>query len=750
MFLWGFLFSTQAILAQNLLTDGSFSTTTTITPYYTGAEPQNTWCSWLDYSTNVTTEVTADGVCKYNITYGSYMGYFVQLVQWGFTLDQDFTYRLTFDIKADAVRNFGVFIGENHGNWFNLNGANYSQQANTNWQTKTIYFDATRAFSSYKLDFEMGGTNGTFYLDNIKLEKMGPMPTPKIEIIGSAVPPYNWSSGVDMATTDGLHYTLTNYVLPDGELKFRQNQDWTINWGSSAFPTGTAYQDGPNIPVSHGTYDISFNRHTGEYVFHCLDCPPAIGIIGSAVPPYNWSSDVKMKTTDGIHYTLNNFDLAGGELKFRQDDSWTFNWGGTNFPSGTATLNGPNIPVTAGNYNISFNRLTGDYFFQLNIPVISLIGSEGGWNTDVDMQTTDGINYTLLHHSFAQGEIKFRQDHNWSINWGSSNFPWGTGTQGGANIPIAAGMYDVYFHRPSGNYYFQIVCPDPVLNCPPNMEVTAEPGKCGATVFFNQPTPADYCGNPSVYQTGGLPSGYFFPVGTTTNSFVMFNETGKYAVCSFTVTVLDKEAPVITDVTVTPGMLWPANHKMVDGILTYKAWDNCGKVTTSLSISSNEPVNGTGDGDFAPDWNVLNDHTFQLRAERAANGKGRIYSLTLTAVDEAGNTSIQKMQVTVPHDAASITARSANQLVPMAPGELGSMRVTITPNLSASFFNLQIFSGAAERASVRVIDMSGRVMMSTTTASNQSVRFGDDLKPGVYMVEVSKGSNKTIQKIVKQ
>ncbi|GHC56745.1 HYR domain-containing protein [Ulvibacter litoralis] len=47
-------------------------------------------------------------------------------------------------------------------------------------------------------------------------------------------------------------------------------------------------------------------------------------------------------------------------------------------------------------------------------------------------------------------------------------------------------------------------------------------------------------------QTAGLPSGATFPVGTTTNTFVVTDAAGNTATCSFDVTVEDNEAPMIT------------------------------------------------------------------------------------------------------------------------------------------------------------------------------------------------------------
>jgi len=73
-----------------------------------------------------------------------------------------------------------------------------------------------------------------------------------------------------------LFLTTANEMgTPDGiiEVKFRADKNWTVNWGSTEFPAGTGYQDGPNIPLPLNPnfdttgYYITFNCATGEYVF---------------------------------------------------------------------------------------------------------------------------------------------------------------------------------------------------------------------------------------------------------------------------------------------------------------------------------------------------------------------------------------------------------------------------------------------------------------------------------------------------
>jgi uncharacterized repeat protein (TIGR01451 family) len=111
--------------------------------------------------------------------------------------------------------------------------------------------------------------------------------------------------------------------------------------------------------------------------------------------------------------------------------------------------------------------------------------------------------------------------------------------------------------------------------------------------------------------------------------------------------------PVISNAVVSKSVLLPSNHKMVDVVVSYTVTDNCGPVVNALSVASNEPVNGLGDGDTAPDWEIIDANHLRLRAERSGTGPGRVYTVTITSTDSAGNSSTKQLFVTVPHDRGS-------------------------------------------------------------------------------------------------
>ena len=117
-------------------------------------------------------------------------------------------------------------------------------------------------------------------------------------------------------------------------------------------------------------------------------------------------------------------------------------------------------------------------------------------------------------------------------------------------------------------------------------------------------------------------------------------------------TTASNPPPTITGASANPSVLWPPNHKLENVTVNYNVIDNCPLPANSctLSVTSNEPINGTGDGNTSPDWIILDAHHVQLRAERAGKGNGRVYAIGITCTDSGGNSSHQHLEVSVPHD----------------------------------------------------------------------------------------------------
>src|SRR5690349_6362919 len=116
---------------------------------------------------------------------------------------------------------------------------------------------------------------------------------------------------------------------------------------------------------------------------------------------------------------------------------------------------------------------------------------------------------------------------------------------------------------------------------------------------------------------------------------------------------------------------------MIPITVNYTATDNC-SVGCVLTVTSNEAVNGLGDGDTAPDWQVLDAHHILLRSERSGKGNGRIYTITVTCTDPAGNRVVRTTTVVVPKSQAKVST-SVDLPTPLAI----TPSAATTPNVAA-------------------------------------------------------------------
>ncbi|MCX8117170.1 MAG: hypothetical protein N3G78_04455, partial [Desulfobacterota bacterium] len=118
---------------------------------------------------------------------------------------------------------------------------------------------------------------------------------------------------------------------------------------------------------------------------------------------------------------------------------------------------------------------------------------------------------------------------------------------------------------------------------------------------------------------------------------------------------IDRTPPVIT-CRAMPSLLWPPNHQMVNITVLLNIRDVLSGAHgfQLVSVVSNEPDNGLGDGDRPNDiqgWAIGTPCIQgQLRAERSGKGKDRVYTLTYRILDQAGNPATCVTTVTVPHD----------------------------------------------------------------------------------------------------
>lgn len=270
---------------------------------------------------------------------------------WGVDTDMNTTDNITYTLNnvtlttATDPATTGLKFRQNHDwavNWGNANWpSGTATQGGANIMTQAGTYDIT-----------FNKSNGTYTFIQSAFTRVG--------IWGPAVDSQNGFGGadVDMVTTDGITYTLSGFNFSSGTAYFRYNDDNFTTYGSVSFPSGTAVQGGPSIQVTGGEWFVTYNKNTGAYSF----AYPSIGILGTALSGFN-AEDIDLATTDGFEYTINGLVLSDGAVKFRKDNLWTTNWGSLGFPSATGIQDGPDIPVTAGTYDIVFQKSSGHYLF---------------------------------------------------------------------------------------------------------------------------------------------------------------------------------------------------------------------------------------------------------------------------------------------------------------------------------------------------------------------------------------------------
>lgn len=193
-----------------------------------------------------------------------------------------------------------------------------------------------------------------------------------------------------------------------------------------------------------------------------------------------------------------------------------------------------------------------------------------------------------------------------------------------------------------------LICPAPIT-----VECTATGGTpandTSISAFLGGASATDVC-DASLSVGNDAPP--FFNLGTTAVLFSTSDDSFNSASCSAPVNVVDTTPPTITSLTASPGMLWPPNHKMVPVALSVSLSDVCSASSSCqiVSVTSNQAVNGTGDGNHVPDWVVTGALSLELRAERAGPQAVRVYTITVTCTDGSGNSATKSVAVTVSHD----------------------------------------------------------------------------------------------------
>lgn len=321
------------------------------------------------------------------------------------------------------------------------------------------------------------------------------MPVFSVGVIGLGG---NWDVDKDM-TLEGDYYTLKGIAInATDSFKIRTCDSWTENYGIASSSTAEAVaiekdtmyslvQDGKNMQVAAGSYDLYFNYATKEFYAMTPGTTPedlSIPQYKVYVHPYNnvWTK-----------FNLYSWDTAGANP--------TGAWPGTT-TTVTESINGYTyyvwtMPRSATDSSLSIilndgttqtadfvlGKLDKDYYLLLNGVTLSFVedkenpepevvqgepqpstwalaGDFNSWG-DLVMYTTDVDNLFVAKgvNIGAYKEVKIKQVGNWNTSYGgginylNANI-WTKVYSGGSNLTIInAGKYDIYFDNANKRIY---------------------------------------------------------------------------------------------------------------------------------------------------------------------------------------------------------------------------------------------------------------------------------------------------------
>lgn len=498
----GLFFCSTILYGQNLLSDGSFSTTTSITPLGAPPVPLNVWCSWHNEATVSSLSATVDGgVCRYSFSSTGKDSWEVQLSQYGFPLKLNNHYRLSFDVKADAERDFGVYLGEESGNWTDLlDYSTYWHHATTNWQTYTQEFVAYNTFPLHKFSLEIGNSTIPMSFDNIKLEDLGPVSGMVViagnfqSLLGCS---YDWQA--DCAKTqltynpDNGMYTGT-FAIPAGcyQYKVTVGGSWSVNYGENGL------QGGANIKLSvPEKTDVTFTFDPWSHYIYTTpvnsgftpDCPISVVLAGTFQSEAGCNSDwdpscAKTALTYNKETKLFEGDitLPAGCYQYRvvENGDWVNNYGNNGTPFGNNYI----LSVLNSNSSVHFTYDPYSHFVIsannhndcLPFKVVlagsfqNEVGCSGDWmpdcsNTELVYSAEKGVYEADITIPKGCYEYKVVLNGNWAYNYGKWGIP--NGENYVLSLPVKDDKvhfsYNPDYHTVTASYNSNVCQPGAVV-----------------------------------------------------------------------------------------------------------------------------------------------------------------------------------------------------------------------------------------------------------------------------------------------
>ncbi|WP_299274548.1 HYR domain-containing protein [uncultured Psychroserpens sp.] len=352
-----------------------------------------------------------------------------------------------------------------------------------------------------------------------------------------------------------------NVVINDVTDPLAVCQDISVNLDANGVASWSAADINNGSSDNCGISSISVDKTT----FDCNDVPklvisgvidgPLSGGVPKAVELYVLA-DIADLSEFGIGTAFNGGSSNGEDFSFPS----TSVSAGTFIYVASETSGFINFFGFSPDYTSSALGVNGDDAFELfqNGTVIDVFGEVGvdgsgepweyldGWAYRVSNTGPDGDTFNLSNWTFSGTNALDGESEN---NTATTPFPAGGFSASSGltfNTSVVLTVTDGNGNSSSCTATVTVIDPVvPEISCPTNIVVNNDTNVCGAIVTFAAPVGTDNCVGSATTQTAGLESGSIFPIGTTTNTFEVTDSFGNSVECSFTVTVIDNEAPTI-------------------------------------------------------------------------------------------------------------------------------------------------------------------------------------------------------------
>ena len=235
------------------------------------------------------------------------------------------------------------------------------------------------------------------------------------------------------------HQVLTSTSTLTADVTVKELNLAVIALGLEPFKEGEIEYRIVSTVGTPSSQQLISNVNTLKITAYPTDLSTNWGVVGSATPNGWDGPDVQFWKTDVTNVFVAYTDLKGGEIKFRQDNKWELDYGGSN---GKLEKGGKNIAVDAGTYKITMDLTNLTY--KLEKFTWGLVGdaTPNGWGGPDTKLSYDGtIDSWTTILTMKDGEYKFRLNNDWDKgNYGGAD---GALVEKGDNIKIKAGKYKI-------------------------------------------------------------------------------------------------------------------------------------------------------------------------------------------------------------------------------------------------------------------------------------------------------------------